>query len=77
VIGAGADDLCTDGSGSRSIAGAAQWHGAAGAYAGQYPSGSAAADYFSHVLTHIAAADTVEKIEALLPWNAHLSTPSD
>jgi hypothetical protein len=28
------------------------------------------------VLTHIAAADTVEKIEALLPWNAHLTPPS-
>ena len=26
-------------------------------------------DYLHHVLTHIAAADTVEKIEALLPWN--------
>ena len=26
-------------------------------------------EYLRHVLTHIAAADTVEKIEALLPWN--------
>ena len=25
--------------------------------------------YLQHVLTHIAAADTVEKLEALLPWN--------
>ena len=30
-----------------------------------------------HNHAHIAAADTVEKIEALLPWNAHFSTPSD
>ena len=30
-------------------------------------------DYFRHVLKHIAAADTVEKIEALLPWNAALT----
>lgn len=30
--------------------------------------------YLHHVLTHIAAADTVEKIEALLPWNAGLAT---
>ncbi len=27
-------------------------------------------EYLRHVLTHIASADTVEKIEALLPWNA-------
>ena len=25
--------------------------------------------YIRHVLRHIAAADTVEKLEALLPWN--------
>jgi len=25
--------------------------------------------YLQHVLTHIAAADTVEKLETLLPWN--------
>ena len=25
--------------------------------------------YLSHVLQHIGAADTVEKLEALLPWN--------
>jgi transposase len=30
-------------------------------------------EYLHHVLTHIAAADTVEKIEALLPWNADLT----
>lgn len=30
-------------------------------------------DYLRHVLEHIAAADTVEKIEALLPWNTGLS----
>ncbi len=30
-------------------------------------------DYLQHVLTHIAAADTVEKIEALLPWNINSS----
>ena len=29
--------------------------------------------YLRQVLTHIAAADTVEKIEALLPWNADLT----
>jgi hypothetical protein len=34
-------------------------------------------DYLRHVLAHIAVADTVEKLEVLLPWNAHLSTPSD
>ena len=26
-------------------------------------------DYLQQVLSHIAAADTVEKLEALLPWN--------
>ena len=26
-------------------------------------------EYLRHVLQHIAAADTVEKLEALLPWN--------
>jgi hypothetical protein len=25
--------------------------------------------YLQHVLTHIAAADSVEKLDALLPWN--------
>jgi transposase len=30
-------------------------------------------EYLRHVLTRIAAADTVEKIEALLPWNADLT----
>lgn len=25
--------------------------------------------YLQHVLTHIVTADTVEKLEALLPWN--------
>jgi len=29
-------------------------------------------DYLRHVLEHIAAADTVDKIEALLPWNTGL-----
>ena len=29
--------------------------------------------YLRYVLEHIAAADTVEKIEALLPWNADLT----
>jgi transposase len=29
--------------------------------------------YFRHALKHIAAADTVEKIEALLPWNAEMT----
>ena len=28
--------------------------------------------YLQHVLNHIAAADTVEKLEALLPWNMKL-----
>ena len=32
--------------------------------------------YLQYVLTHIAAADTVEKIEALLPWHAHRTTSS-
>lgn len=31
--------------------------------------------YLRHVLTHIAAADTVEKIEALLPWNSDADKP--
>jgi hypothetical protein len=26
-------------------------------------------DYLLHVLKHIASADSVEKLEALLPWN--------
>jgi transposase len=30
-------------------------------------------EYLRHVLMHIAAADTVEKIEALLPWNVDLT----
>ncbi len=30
-------------------------------------------DYLRHVLTHIAAADSVERIEALLPWNGRLA----
>ena len=29
--------------------------------------------YLSHVLEHIGEADTVEKIEALLPWNVELA----
>jgi transposase len=32
-------------------------------------------DYLHHVLRHIAAADTVEKIEALLPWNIFQQKP--
>jgi transposase len=28
--------------------------------------------YIHHLLTHIAQADTVEKLEALLPWIAEL-----
>ncbi len=28
--------------------------------------------YLQHVLSHIAAADTMEKLEALLPWNMKL-----
>ena len=31
-------------------------------------------DYLRHVLTHIAAAETVEQIEALLPWHVHYRT---
>jgi transposase len=30
-------------------------------------------EYLRHVLEHIAAADTVEKVEALLPWNTDLA----
>lgn len=33
--------------------------------------------YLRHVLTHIAAADTVEQIEALLPWNVRLVDSED
>ena len=29
--------------------------------------------YIQHVLDHIAEADTLERLEALLPWNATLS----
>ncbi|AXS85194.1 transposase domain-containing protein [Marinobacter sp. Arc7-DN-1] len=29
--------------------------------------------YIHHVLEHIAEADTVEKLEALLPWNVGLA----
>ena len=32
--------------------------------------------YFRHVLTHIAAAETVEEIEALLPWQVTMHTSS-
>lgn len=32
--------------------------------------------YLQHVLAHIAAADTVEKLEALLPWNVKTEYPS-
>lgn len=28
--------------------------------------------YIHHLLTHIAEADTAEKLEALLPWNVEL-----
>ena len=28
--------------------------------------------YIHHVLKHIAGADTLEKLETLLPWNAEL-----
>jgi hypothetical protein len=31
-------------------------------------------EYLRHVLMHIAAADTVEKVEALLPWNVKMDT---
>jgi len=30
--------------------------------------------YLHHVLTHIATADSVEKLETLLPWNTPLGT---
>ena len=33
--------------------------------------------YLRHVLAHIAAAETVEQIEALLPWHVRLSEPLD
>ncbi len=33
--------------------------------------------YLRHVLTHIAAADTLEKIEALLPWHVDLTSRWD
>ena len=33
--------------------------------------------YLRHVLTHIAAAETVEQVEALLPWRVRLTTPVD
>jgi hypothetical protein len=33
--------------------------------------------YLRHVLTHIAAAETVEQIEALLPWHVRLIQPLD
>ena len=29
--------------------------------------------YIKHILDHIAAADTLEKLEALLPWKVELS----
>jgi hypothetical protein len=29
-------------------------------------------EHIHHLLTHIAQADTVEKLEALLPWNTEL-----
>lgn len=32
--------------------------------------------YIQHVLTHIAAAETLEQLEALLPWNVTLETGS-
>lgn len=32
--------------------------------------------YIQHVLTHIAAAETLEQLEALLPWNVTLETAS-
>ncbi len=38
--------------------------------------GLAPYDYLRHVLTHIAAADTVEAIEALLPWQTNMTTSS-
>jgi hypothetical protein len=33
--------------------------------------------YLRHVLRHIAAAETVEQIEALLPWRVRLTAPVD
>ena len=33
--------------------------------------------YLQHVLAHIAAADTVEKLEALLPWNVEVEERED
>jgi hypothetical protein len=33
-------------------------------------------DYLRHVLTHIGAAETVEQVEALLPWHVSLQDPS-
>lgn len=33
--------------------------------------------YLQYVLTHIGAADTVEKLEALLPWNMPRNTPQE
>jgi hypothetical protein len=36
---------------------------------GEQPEPSA---YIQHVLAHIAEADTLEKLELLLPWNAEL-----
>ncbi len=33
--------------------------------------------YLAHILRHIAAAETVEDIEALLPWNVRLTAGSD
>jgi hypothetical protein len=32
--------------------------------------------YIQHVLAHIAEADTLEKLEALLPWNVDLERAS-
>ncbi|MFV0477077.1 MAG: transposase domain-containing protein, partial [Parahaliea sp.] len=34
------------------------------------------AAYIQHVLAHIATADTLEKLEALLPWNVVLGSVS-
>ncbi len=34
-------------------------------------------EYLRHVLTHIAAAETVEQIEALLPWHVRFTDPLD
>jgi len=33
--------------------------------------------YLRHVLQHIGSAETVEQLEALLPWNAHTSCSTD